>query len=176
MKHGAMRFMGYTLHHNPHTLQIISNASISQHSIPEFTELTEYIGDKATIVKGEGVFYGENSFEQFMKLKQLAKACKAGVLSVSGANPFYAYLSELKLKCTPVDDYVEYSFTFIESSGYKHQENSTAPTKYTVKQSEDLWDIACKLNISIERLISLNPQLKNTYDISEGDVININDI
>lgn len=176
MKHGVMRFMGYTLHHNPHTLQVISNANISQYCIPDFTELTESIGSKATVVKGEGVFYGENAFEQFAELKQLAKARKADVLSVSGINPFYAYLSELKLKCTPVDDYVEYSFTFIESEDYTYKENSTAPNSYIVKQTEDLWDISCKLNIPIERLISLNPQLKNTYDISEGDVIRINDI
>ncbi len=176
MKHGLMRFMGYTLHHNPHTLQIINNANIEQYCIPDFTELTENIGNKATVVKGEGVFYGENAFEQFVELKQLAKSNKAGVLSVSGINPFYACLSELRLKCTPVDDYVEYSFTFIESADYKYKENSTAPTKYIVKQAEDLWDISCKLSIPIEKLINLNPQLKNTYDISEGDVIRINDI
>jgi hypothetical protein len=176
MKHGVMRFMGYTLHHNPHTLQVISNANLSQYFIPEFTEVTESMGDKATVVKGEGAFYGDNAFEQFAELKQLSKAHKAGVLSVSGINPFYAYLSELKLKCTPVDDYVEYSFTFIESADYKYQENSTAPNRYAVKQGEDLWDISCRLNIPIERLISLNLQLKNTYDLSEGDVIRINDI
>lgn len=176
MKHGVMRFMGHTLHHNPHTLQVISNGNILQYCIPDFAELTESMGNKATVVKGEGVFYGENAFDQFMELKQLAKYRKAGVLSVGGINPFYAYLSELRLKCTPVDDYVEYSFTFIESADYKYKENSTAPTKYTVKQTEDLWDISCKLNIPIERLIKLNPQLKNTYDISEGDVISINDI
>lgn len=176
MKHGILRFMGYTLHHNPHTLDVTSSANISQYNIPDFTAITQNTGNNPTVVKGEGVFYGENAFEQYMELKSLSKNCKAGVLSVSGINPFYAYLSQIKLKCTPVDEYVEYTFTFTETPYYTATENSTAPTHYTVQQGEDLWDISCKLGISVETLVALNTKLKNTCDIAEGDVIKINDI
>lgn len=176
MKHGTLRFMGYTLHHNPNTLEVISSTNISQHNIPNFTAITQNIGNNPIVVKGEGVFYGENAFEQYMELKFLSKSCKAGVLSVSGINPFYAYLSQISLKCTPVDDYIEYTFIFTEANDYFTLENSTAPTKYTVKQGEDLWDISCKLGISVDTLIALNLGLKNTCDVSEGDVIIINDI
>lgn len=176
MKHGILRFMGYTLHHNPHTLEVISSANISQYNIPDFTAVTQNTGNNPTVVKGEGIFYGENAFEQYMELKFISKSCKAGVLSVSGINPFCAYLSHIRLKCTPVDNYVEYAFTFTETTDYLVEENSTAPTKYTVQQGEDLWDISCKLDISIDTLIAFNSRLKNACDVSEGDVISINDI
>lgn len=176
MNHGIMRFMGYTLHHNPHTLTVTSSADIHQQNVYMATAVANNSGNNATTVKGEGVFYGESAFEQYMHLKHLYNTCKAGVLSVSDINPMYAYLSDLKLKCTPVDDYVEYTFTFTEASDYIKSENSTAPTHYTVQQDEDLWEIACKLNIPIETLIAYNPQIKNTYSLTEGDVIKINDI
>ncbi|MEE0060699.1 MAG: LysM domain-containing protein [Acutalibacteraceae bacterium] len=176
MKHGIMRFMGYTLYHNPHTLTVTSSANILQQNVFMSTAVVHNVGNNATIVKGEGVFYGESAFEQYMQLKHLYNTCKAGVLSVSDINPMYAYLSELKLKCTPVDDYVEYTFAFTEVSDYIKQENSTAPTHYIVQQNEDLWDIACKLDIPIEALTAYNTQIKCTYSLAEGDVIKINDI
>ena len=176
MKHGTMRFMGYTLHHNPHTLQVTNTANVLQYNIPESVAITQNTGNRPIVVKGEGVFYGDNAFEQYMKLKALGENGKAGVLSVSDINPFFAYLSEIKLKCTPLDDYVEYSFTFIEAPNHAYKENSTAPTQYTADENEDLWDISNKLGIAIETLTALNPQLKNTTDITEGDVITINDI
>lgn len=175
MRHGTLRFMGYTLHHNPHTLQITNTANVSQYNIPQSLAITQNTGNSPIVVKGDGVFYGDNAFEQYMKLKSLGEKCKAGVLSVSDLNPFFAYLSQLKLNCTPLDDYVEYSFTFIQAPNHAYKENSTAPTQYTV-ENEDLWDISYRLGISIETLIALNPQLKNTTDIKEGDVITINDI
>ncbi len=176
MNHGIMRFMGYTLPHNPHTLTVTSSANILQQNVFMSTAVAHNVGNNATIVKGEGVFYGESAFEKYMQLKHLYNTCKAGVLSVSDINPMYAYLSDLKLKCTPVDDYVEYIFTFTEVSDYNKAENSTAPTHYTVQQDEDLWNIACKLNIPIETLIAYNPHIKCTYSLAQGDVIRINDI
>ncbi len=176
MKHGIMRFMGHTLHHNPHTLTVTSSANIYQQNIVGLTAVVHNMGNNATIVKGEGVFYGESAFEQYLLLKQLYNTCQAGVLSVSDINPMYAYLSDLKLKCTPIDNYVEYTFTFTQVSDYSKAENSTAPTQYIVQQNEDLWDISNKLNIPIEDLIAYNPSLKSTYSIAQGDVIKINDI
>ena len=176
MKHGIMRFIGHTMHHNPHTLTVTSSANIVQQNVFMSTAVVNNVGSNATTVKGEGVFYGESAFEQYMVLKQLYNTCKAGVLSVSDINPMYAYLSDLKLKCTPVDDYVEYTFTFTEVSDYSKAENSTAPTHYTVQQNEDLWNIACKLNIPIEALTAYNPHIKCMYSLAQGDVIKINDI
>lgn len=176
MIHGNLRFMGYTLQHNPHTLEVTSSSNISQYNTSDFMAITQNTGNNPIAVKGEGVFYGENAFEQYMELKTLSRKCKSGVLSVSGIDPFYAYLTQIKLKCTPVDDCVEYTFMFTETPDYSVTENSTAPTQYIVQQGEDLWDISYKLNIPIEKLIKFNSNLKNTYDISEGDVIRINDI
>lgn len=176
MKHGIMRFMGYTLHHNPHTLDVTNIVNVIQHNIPSSVAITQNTGNSPVVVKGDGVFFGDNAFKQYMKLKALEEKCDVGVLSVSGINPFYAYLSQLRLKCTPIDDYVEYSFTFIEVPNHTDKENSTAPAQYIAEENQDLWDIAYKLGVSVDYLIKLNPQLKNTSDISKGDVIRINGI
>lgn len=176
MKHGIMRFMGYTLHHNPHTLDVTNIANVIQQNIPHSWAITQNTGNSPIVVKGDGVFYGDNAFKQYMKLKAIEEKCEVGVLSVSGINPFYAFLSQLRLKCTPIDDYVEYSFMFVEAPNHNNKENSTAPTQYTAEDNQNLWDIAFKLGVSVDDLIKLNPQLKNTSDISKGDVIKINGV
>lgn len=175
IKHGTMRFMGKTLHHNPHTIEVTNTANITQQQVPFFTSIVLNTGYNATVIKGEGVFYGENAFEQYLQLKQLYTQGKCGVLSLSGVNPMHAYLQQLKLKCTPVDNYVEYTFMFVEAIEAVNKENSTAPQFYTVEENEDLWSIAVKLNITIDNLVDLNPQLKSPYDITKGDKVRIID-
>ncbi len=175
MNHGTMRFMGFTLHHNPETIEITDTANISQEAVPFANPIIFNIGTKATVVKGEGVFYGANAFEQYLQLKQLYESCKSGVLSISGVNPFNAYLNELKLKCTPIDNYVEYVFTFIEVAEPVITENSTAPMYYIAQENEDLWDISINLSICIDKLVELNPQFSSPLNVNKGDKVRIID-
>jgi len=174
-KHGAMRFMGKTLHHNPNTIEVTNSLSVSQQQIPFLHSIAVNTGAAATVIRGEGVFYGENSFEQYLQLQEIYRSGKSGALSLSGIYPMYAYLQQLKLKSTPVDNYVEYTFVFVEALSDRNKENSTAPQYYTVGDNEDLWDIAVKLKISIDKLVKLNPHLKTTYNIEKGDRVRIID-
>lgn len=176
MNHGIMRFMGYSLNHNPHTIQVTDTANISQEAIPFNHPLVFNIGVSAIVVKGEGVFYGENAFEQYLELRSLYKKCEIGVLSLSGIEPFNAYLEKLELKCVPKDNYVEYKFIFIEVPEAKSKENSTAPEFYIIYNDEDLWDVSSRFNIPIENLVRLNPQLKSPCCVSAGDRIRIREV
>lgn len=176
MNHGIMRFMGYTLNHNPHTIEVTDVANISEEVVVFALPVVFNIGSSAVTVKGEGVFYGENAFDQYLELRSLYKKCEVGVLSLSGINPFNAYLAKLELKCTPKDNYVEYKFMFIEVPDAMPEENSTAPEFYIADNDEDLWDISLKCDVSIETLVKLNPHIKNPCCISEGDKIRIREV
>ena len=97
------------------------------------------------------------------------------MLSIGGVPPIKAYLQQLRLKYTPVDDCAEYSFTFVEALDGSCKENSTAPTDYTVGENEELWDISAKLNISIDKLMELNPAVKDPTAVAEGERVKISD-
>lgn len=176
MNHGMMRFMGYTLNHNPHTIEVIDLANISQEVVPFTLPVVLNIGLSAVTVKGEGVFYGKNAFDQYLKLRSLYKKCEIGVLSLSGINPFNAYLGKLELKCTPKDDYVEYKFIFVEVPDAMPKENSTAPEFYIAGNDEDLWDISLKCDVPIETLVKLNPHIKNPCCLSAEEKIRIREV
>ena len=171
-EYGVMRFCGYTLHHNPHTLKISDSGNVSENAIPYTYSLVESTGAKAMIIKGDGVFYGEDALQQYIQLRQIYKQGRAGVLSIGGIGSMYAYLSDLQMKCEAVDNYVEYSLQFVECEGIV-KENSTEPTEYVVGENEDLWDISLKLNINIDTLILLNPHIISPVDIVSGEIIKI---
>ena len=175
MKQGVMRFMGKTLHHNPHTIKITDTQSISQQEIPFLHSIARHTGTKAAVVSGDGTFYGADAYLQYLQLKKLYKSGKIGVLSIGGVPPIKEYLQQLRLKYTPVDDCAEYSFTFVEALDGSCKENSTAPTDYTVGENEELWDISAKLNISIDKLMKLNPAVKDPTAVAEGERVKISD-
>ena len=73
----------------------------------------------------------------------------------------------------PVDDVVEYSFTFLEAPNLVPTENSTAPLFRIAEEGQDLWDISVITGISVDTLVMLNPQLKSPCEVSQGDKIRI---
>ena len=169
MKHGTMRFDGMTLHHNPHTLYVSDSVTVDKEFNAELSAVVKQNGKNPTIVKGEGVFYGENAFEQYLKLKALCEKGSCGILSVSGIYPFYALLYDLKLTCKSIENVVEYVFYFVEVPYGK--EISTFPQYCIVEENQDLWDISEKHGIAIEKLIACNPQISSLNSVSAGDKI-----
>lgn len=173
MKHGTMRFSGLTLHHNPSKIEVLDVSELSENLIIGGVPFVCGSGANAAVVRGEGVFYGANAFEQYLDLRDLYKNGTAGALSLSGVRPFYAFLAKLGLKCMPVDDVVEYSFTFLEAPNLVPKENSTAPLFRIAEEGQDLWDISVITGISVDTLVMLNPQLKSPCEVSQGDKIRI---
>ncbi len=169
MTHGFMRFNDITLHHNPNTLHITDINNIDTTFTVSLSPFVTENGNNPTVIEGEGVFYGENAFEQYLTLKKACDRCDIGVLSLSGIYPFYALLYRLELVCTPVDDMVKYTFFFVEVP--KENENSTLPYYYTLRENQDLWDISYLFSIPIEKLIMLNPQIRSLNSVQTGDRI-----
>ena len=169
MKHGLMRFGGMTLHHNPHTLHITAVNNIDKQFTVNLYPMITIDGNNPTVVKGEGVFYGEDAFEQYLRLKKYCDCGEIGVLSLSGIYPFYAVLYHLELVCKPVDNMVSYTFFFVEVP--KENENSTLPYYYTLKENQDLWDISYLFGIPMEKLIVFNPQIRSLNSVQAGDRI-----
>jgi hypothetical protein len=65
--------------------------------------------------------------------------------------------------CEPAPEVITYSFEFLEDS----EKNYTVDEKYyhTVGVDETLWDISYLYSIPIEKLVSLNPDIKRVDEL-----------
>lgn len=172
MELGIMRFNGVSIHHNPHTIIVSDKTDFSEQHLLTGKSLVFNGGVNALTVSGEGVFYGEDAFEQYLNLREIYKKNQSGLLSIGGINPFFAYIKKLEMKSVPIDDYIEYTFEFIETES-KWKENKTSKNFTIAKEGEDLWDISYRENISVDLLLSNNKNIKNTCDVKTGDRINL---
>ena len=167
MKNAPMRFAGMSLHHNPHQLTISCSENLSEIVSPCCKPDSLSLGAKLYRVAGEGELYGADCLKQYQQLDALRQARRREKLVLPRMEPMYAYLSELSLKAQPQEDVITYRFVFTEAQS--DRKNPRHQRFYlTDDQGESLWDISRTFGIGIEKLIELNPSVKNIDALSGG--------
>lgn len=154
-----MRFKGYTLHHNPESLKITETKDVKEFNIPYTENIIQNLGKKARVVMGEGILYGNKCLSQYKELVNLYSSPGSGALSLPGFSSFMACFTSLSVISQPKDNFLKYSFTFVEDIEAGSRTNDTSKNTYN-PENETLWDISYKLSIPIEILVRLNPLIK----------------
>lgn len=172
MRLAPMRFCGLSLSHNPHTLKITDSVNIRELVSPCCPPDSEPLGLKLRAVDGEGELCGADCMEQFKMLELLMGRQKVGRLMLPGAQPMYAYLSELKLTAPPLDSVVQYSFRFIQAQSPRG-EKAAAEYYVTSEQGESLWDICYSFGADISELVALNPQIAFIDCLNRGERVRL---
>lgn len=168
MKLIPMKFKDYRWEHNPRELVFECGSDVKELKVPYGKARVQNMGRKNMTVKGEGELYGEDCMEQFSRLYSLFKQGGAGVLSIPKLKPIYAVFESVKIIGEPKPDILTYSFVFRE---LMELEKSEPPTSYTVKAGESLWDISYSLDIPIDALVKLNPQIKRPDEPEAGSTV-----
>lgn len=78
------------------------------------------------------------------------------------------FFKELTVKADAKRNEVFYTFCFIESGSHKRCE--LAPDFAIAQEGENLFDIAYRCKIPIERIMKLN-EFKNPFDVSAGSKV-----
>lgn len=73
------------------------------------------MGDMKRIIRGSGVFYGEDAFDRFKALALLMESREAGNLEHPVWGIRYCYFTKLVLTQEPKDNCVSYSFEFTQA-------------------------------------------------------------
>lgn len=107
----SMSYKTFVWPNNPHTYKEVWSRE------PKFSTVngvSEYLGmgDLRGAVTGSGTFFGENAYEQFRSLMELAKEKTAGDLRHPLWGIRTAYLTGLELMQEPRENYVKYAFEF----------------------------------------------------------------
>ena len=163
MKPSKIRYKGYEWLHNPEKLEVVNEDNIGEQKLFYGNSLAVKNSSKCRRIKGRGKLAGYDCLRQFNELLKLQSDAESGVLTLPEQKPFYAYFKKLELLCEPAPEVITYSFEFLEDS----EKNYTVEEKYyhIVGVGETLWDISYLYSIPIEKLVSLNPEIKRVDEL-----------
>ena len=194
MRLTPMRFKDYTWPHNPEVYVVERQRRLAVHPVPFGRCVIQDLGSGYQVLRGEGVFAGENAYEQFRQLAAVFREGGSGLLVHPVWQTERAWFASLTVTEEPLPDYVRYRFEFWEDwNGYdggltqvdvgnaaQTGGTSSAGTDtgaetavYLVKKGDTLWGIAKRHGVSLTALIAANPQIKNPNLIYPGDRVTI---
>ena len=181
MRLTPMRYKEFTWPHNPEIYTVEYRRQMAAHKVPFGRCVLQDLGYTYRVLKGEGVFTGNDAYRQFQELATVFQESGPGLLVHPVWQAERAYFVELKVTEEPLPDYVRYSFTFWEDwNGYSGgltasddggalsgtgsrtaAAESAAAETYTVRKGDTLWGIAKRYDVTLAALIAANPQIKN---------------
>ena len=188
MRLTPMRYKEFTWPHNPEIYTVEYRRQMAAHKVPFGRCVLQDLGYTYRVLKGEGVFTGNDAYRQFQELAAVFQESGPGLLVHPVWQAERAYFVELKVTEEPLPDYVRYSFTFWEDwNGYSGgltasddggalsgtgsrtaAAESAAAETYTVRKGDTLWGIAKRYDVTLAALIAANPQIKNPNLIYPG--------
>ena len=191
MRLTPMRYKEFTWPHNPEIYTVEYRRQMEAHKVPFGRCVLQDLGYTYRVLKGEGVFTGNDAYRQFQELAAVFQESGPGLLVHPVWQAERAYFVELKVTEEPLPDYVRYSFTFWEDwNGYSGgltasddggalsgtgsrtaAAESAAAETYTVRKGDTLWGIAKRYDVTLAALIAANPQIKNPNLIYPGDKV-----
>lgn len=191
MRLTPMRYKEFTWPHNPEIYTVEYRRQMAAHKVPFGRCVLQDLGYTYRVLKGEGVFTGNDAYRQFQELAAVFQESGPGLLVHPVWQAERAYFVELKVTEEPLPDYVRYSFTFWEDwNGYSGgltasddggalsgtgsrtaAAESAAAETYTVRKGDTLWGLAKRYDVTLAALIAANPQIKNPNLIYPGDKV-----
>lgn len=188
MRLTPMRFKEFTWPHNPEVYTVEYRRRVAVHQIPFGPCVMQELGNAYRVLKGEGVFVGEDAYQRFKELAEVFRQEGPGLLVHPVWQTERAYFTALEAAEKPLPDYVRYRFEFWEDwggygGGLREIQESGAPEsgqageagalRHTVKKGDTLWGIARRYGVTLAALKAANPQIKNPNLIYPGEEVAI---
>ena len=184
-----MRFKNFVWPHNPRVYAIAFERKMAVHKIPFGLHHLQSLGQTRRVLRGEGEFVGERAYDTLKELATVFYEETPGVLVHPVWMTTTAWFAALELRQEPKRDYVAYSFEFWETEegagetrlalralpggGEGAGTQTGEELWHTVAQGETLWGLARRYGVELERVIALNPDIRNPNLIFPGQRVRI---
>lgn len=187
-----MRFKNFVWPHNPRVYTIAFERKLAVHKIPFGLHYLQSLGQTRRVLRGEGEFVGEHAYDTFKRLATVFYEETPGVLVHPVWMTTTAWFAALELRQAPRRDYVAYSFEFWEVEGGAGRPTlSTRPLEqsggegaqakaeeaqaqyHTVVRGDTLWELARRYGVSLNRIVELNPAIRNPNLIYPGQKVRL---
>ena len=165
---------------------------LAAHKIPFGLHYLQSLGQTRRVLRGEGEFVGEDAYDTFKTLATVFYEETPGVLVHPVWMTTTAWFAALELRQAPRRDYVAYSFEFWEVEGgagtptlstrpleQPGTEGGGAPAAgadaqyHVVVRGDTLWEIARRYGVALERVVELNPSIRNPNLIYPGQKVRL---
>ena len=186
-----MRFKNFVWPHNPRVYSIAFERKLAAHKIPFGLHYLQSLGQTRRVLRGEGEFAGD-AYDTFKTLATVFYEETPGVLVHPVWMTTTAWFAALELRQAPRRDYVAYSFEFWEVEGGAGTPTlSTRPLEqpgtdgggapaagadaqyHVVVRGDTLWEIARRYGVALERVVELNPSIRNPNLIYPGQKVRL---
>ncbi len=186
-----MRFKSFVWPHNPRVYSITYERKLAVHKIPFGRHCLQSLGQTRRVLRGEGEFVGEGAYDTFKALASVFYEETPGVLAHPVWMAATAWFAGLELRQEPRRDYVAYSFEFWEvveagdtgelerrptqtpGTGARREDGGQGAVWHTVVRGDTLWALARRYGVALERIIALNPDIRNPNLIYPGQRVRI---
>ena len=187
-----MRFKNFVWPHNPRVYSIAFERKLAAHKIPFGLHYLQSLGQPRRVLRGEGEFAGEDAYDTFKTLATVFYEETPGVLVHPVWMTTTAWFAALELRQAPRRDYVAYSVEFWEVEGgagtptlstrpleQPGTEGGGAPAAgadaqyHVVVRGDTLWEIARRYGVALERVVELNPSIRNPNLIYPGQKVRL---
>lgn len=166
-----MQFGDYVWRHNPEKLKMVYSKRVKVFRPPNQSPVVQSLGTELRVVTGRGDFFGENAFSDFFRLAAEFSKQDTALLTLPGFDSFYARFKRLELDGEAGEGLVGYSFEFWEVP--RSVEQTVDHTWHRVQNGESLWDVSAQNGVSVERLLGLNPGVRNPFDLKAGQEVRL---
>ena len=186
-----MRFKNFVWPHNPRVYTIAFERKLAVHKIPFGLHYLQSLGQTRRVLRGEGEFVGQRAYDTFKQLANVFYEETPGMLVHPVWMTTNAWFAALELRQAPRRDYVAYSFEFWEmvgdgNTGALERRTTAEPESgtgtadtgqgarwHTVVRGDTLWGIAGQYGVALDRIIALNPDIRNPNLIYPGQRVRI---
>lgn len=173
----SMRFGSFVWPNNLRTYTISCKRQTAVHKVPMGGFVVQDLGRTATVMKGEGEFFGANAYSTFLELQAVFQKGGRGTLVHPVWQTAGAYFTELELTQEPRDDYVAYRFTFCEAPGAAEEaagdEEMNGQRFYELREGQTLWTVSNAYGLSMTELLRLNPQIAKPNEVQSGTRVRV---
>ena len=186
-----MRFKSFVWPHNPRVYSITYERKLAVHKIPFGRHCLQSLGQTRRVLRGEGEFVGEGAYDTFKALASVFYEETPGVLAHPVWMAATAWFAGLELRQEPRRDYVAYSFEFWEvveagDTGELERRPTQTPGTSTTPDDRPKWPdrnphhlsdtpsaMERRYGVALERIIALNPDIRNPNLIYPGQRVRI---